>query len=511
MRFCFCQNMPQELPGFYYDAAKNRYFPIKPRIPGSSSVPPSQNKPLPSTLRATKLCPQTRAATSRLLHLRELNGDAFSYNRGRHSFQEEFHKLHASKPVVWRYGGTDTNLTSVNMHYSALEQTRIDVQIPQGQMETELLLAGSIDGSLSLLKVGSGNHLDYGVTYIPDLVWPSTKGEAANDETPPHVWRPTAAPLRMPSRISSMRLCEKQSFFVNNDSEVQCALITTLGSETSGGFIYILNLLEPVDFTSRLDQRLHTVASFNNTIWTADYNSHTAQAAIGTNIGAALVDVERGTSKWVCRSKSDVLALQFDQTGNIVLCGLRNGAIVTVDVRENQERIVSKLTRPQTPYSSSGRSNQKKWFEVRGLISPSHTIYMPSSISSLVSLQSYDQYFLASSMDGSIKLYDHRLTKRGAVQSYEGHANSHTRIQLEVDQSERFVMSGGEDCYLRLWCIKSGKMMFEEKFSDSVPTTICWRRAQSKRSVGMEGEIRQNHNCGAWLGSEEGLFHMNWS
>lgn len=41
-----------------------------------------------------------------------------------------------------------------------------------------------------------------------------------------------------------------------------------------------------------------------------------------------------------------------------------------------------------------------------------------------------------------MKLYDHRLTKRGAVQSYGGHVNSHTRIQLGVDQSERFVVSG---------------------------------------------------------------------
>lgn len=41
-----------------------------------------------------------------------------------------------------------------------------------------------------------------------------------------------------------------------------------------------------------------------------------------------------------------------------------------------------------------------------------------------------------------MRLYDHRLTKRGAVQSYGGHVNSHTRIQLGVDQSERFVMSG---------------------------------------------------------------------
>ena len=42
-----------------------------------------------------------------------------------------------------------------------------------------------------------------------------------------------------------------------------------------------------------------------------------------------------------------------------------------------------------------------------------------------------------------MKLYDHRLIQRGAVQSYEGHVNSHTRIQLGVDPSERFVFSGG--------------------------------------------------------------------
>ena len=41
-----------------------------------------------------------------------------------------------------------------------------------------------------------------------------------------------------------------------------------------------------------------------------------------------------------------------------------------------------------------------------------------------------------------VKLYDHRLSQRGAVQSYVGHVNSHTRIQLGVDPMERFVMSG---------------------------------------------------------------------
>ncbi|MBA0784617.1 hypothetical protein Gotri_006860 [Gossypium trilobum] len=49
---------------------------------------------------------------------------------------------------VWRYGATDENLLR-NIRYSALEQTQIDVQMLKGQMETKVLLASSIDGSLS--------------------------------------------------------------------------------------------------------------------------------------------------------------------------------------------------------------------------------------------------------------------------------------------------------------------------------------------------------------------------
>ncbi|MBA0559672.1 hypothetical protein Golob_016625, partial [Gossypium lobatum] len=76
-----------------------------------------------------------------------------------------------------------------------------------------------------LLKVGSERHFDYGITHIPDRVWPSTKGDAESDETPLYVSRPAAAPLHMPSRISSIRLCEKQSFSTNNyDSKFQCSL-----------------------------------------------------------------------------------------------------------------------------------------------------------------------------------------------------------------------------------------------------------------------------------------------
>ncbi|KAK8342372.1 hypothetical protein V6Z12_A08G227700 [Gossypium hirsutum] len=47
---------------------------------------------------------------------------------------------------IWRYGAADENLLR-NIYYSALEQTQIDVQTLKGQMEPEVLLAGSIDDS----------------------------------------------------------------------------------------------------------------------------------------------------------------------------------------------------------------------------------------------------------------------------------------------------------------------------------------------------------------------------
>ncbi|KAK1286846.1 hypothetical protein QJS10_CPB20g00340 [Acorus calamus] len=139
----------------------------------------------------------------------------------------------------------------------------------------------------------------------------------------------------------------------------------------------------------------------------------------------------------------------------------------------------------------------------------------PIDMLSLVSLQSDDRYFIGSSMDGCINLYDLRLQK-GAVQSYRGHMNSHTHLQLGVDPSETFVMSGGEDFGVRIWNIKTGKLLFGELLT-SIPTTVCWPLSFSS---GMPGQLERrtylenrsldlNLNWGAWLGSEEGLLFVN--
>ncbi|KAL2906798.1 DDB1- and CUL4-associated factor 4 [Bienertia sinuspersici] len=143
-----------------------------------------------------------------------------------------------------------------------------------------------------------------------------------------------------------------------------------------------------------------------------------------------------------------------------------------------------------------------RWFgeiRLRGDAQPSSTVYMSSSICCLASLQMYDQYFLASSMDGSIKLYDHRLTKRGPVQSYEGQVNSHSHIQLAADASERFLLSG--------------EMLFEEKLSSSIPMSVCWQgnaETTCKWRSSEEWRDPQSHGLAAWLGSSEGLLRMQF-
>ena len=93
---------------------------------------------------------------------------------------------------------------------------------------------------------------------------------------------------------------------------------------------------------------------------------------------------------------------------------------------------------------------------------------------------------------------------------------------------------GGEDFYLRVWSIKSGEMLYEDKFMNSVPSVVCYTRGAAFMHllkcycsyigfyfhiyiygwygfVGGPDYNRRNHFPGAWLGSEEGLFYVNTS
>ncbi|KAK3219365.1 hypothetical protein Dsin_013335 [Dipteronia sinensis] len=96
--------MPQEIPGYYYDVEKNRYFPIKgPNILGTSHPPYSSTaaaqQPPSISIQASNSCGTRARASYKLLHNRELNGNNLSLAKGRRNFEVEFQKRPVSQPV----------------------------------------------------------------------------------------------------------------------------------------------------------------------------------------------------------------------------------------------------------------------------------------------------------------------------------------------------------------------------------------------------------------------------
>ncbi|KAJ4910619.1 Transducin/WD40 repeat-like superfamily protein [Raphanus sativus] len=500
--------MRPELPGFYFDEEKKKYFAIKGPIPGSkpSSSQTTKQKPQPKPFKEPNYQKRNKLKALKLLCSRELSGSLITVNKKKKSnFKEEIEKTHASNPLVWRYDSTE------NIGDAALKQFEVDIQTSQGLTTKNILVAGSNGGCLSILRVSKPGQVvvpfdesetqafdGEGTECEPVSVLPRNAEEVREAAPSRLVWRPAHSHLHALSSISSIQLIGRS----DNSHHVKRALITTLGS-TGRGSIFILSLAEePYIVTPR---SLQGNVSSECTIWTADCSVSGSLAAIGTNLGAALVDLETGAGSYFLRTESDVLALQFHQSkGNIVQCGLRNGAIVSVDIRERPGRLTRHQIRSQSSSSRTSQATRKKeWFKLRGNINPSHVLYMPSSLTCMKTLKTYDQYLMASSMDGTIKLYDQRMVKRGvAVQTYEGHVNSHTRIEFGIDPSERFLMSGGEDCYTRIWSIKSGQLLSENKFSNSVPSVVCWS------AVDGQSEWKDSIVHGAWLGSREAIYNM---
>lgn len=399
----------------------------------------------------------------------------------------------------------------------ALEELRTMVQTPSGLRESKILVTGSMNGSIRLYGLGSAlaNYEDE-MEFFPQPAWtPLRKEKAAVNSALANIWSLETAFLNLASSITCIkRLGCNFHDAASTNSSVQRALVTTLGSGGSGGSVYVMDTSGAIDFPAvslNADGRLERVASFDRTVWTADCNSDGTQVVLGTNNGAALLNLETGALSWLHRCKSDILSLQFVHSGNVVLCGLRNGSIVPIDVRQRQNSLSSSLTSPITTgttvpmlsarHNARGRNQSDK-------AKPSRVIRMSSAVCSLVALSSDEHYFLGSSMDGLIKLFDLRLIQKGAIQSYAGHVNSHTHLPLVVDPSETLLMSGGEDCTVRIWSIKTGEQIFAHSVPDSLFTALCWPESGHGLN-GFSSLFDLNHSWGAWMGSRNGLFYMH--
>uniref|UniRef100_A0A8C9QTN7 DDB1-and CUL4-associated factor 4-like n=1 Tax=Scleropages formosus TaxID=113540 RepID=A0A8C9QTN7_SCLFO len=158
------------------------------------------------------------------------------------------------------------------------------------------------------------------------------------------------------------------------------------------------------------------------------------------------------------RIGSDVLAQQFALRAPVLYNGCRSGEIFSIDLRQRARR-------------GNG------WKACR--------FYQESAITSVRILQD-ENYLLAADMLGTIKLWDLRVTR--AVQQYEGHHNEHAYLPLHVSEPEGLVLAVGQDCYTRLWSLGDGSLLRtipspHPAGKDSIPSVVFSSQLGGRRGL----------------------------
>jgi WD40 repeat protein len=83
---------------------------------------------------------------------------------------------------------------------------------------------------------------------------------------------------------------------------------------------------------------------------------------------------------------------------------------------------------------------------------------------------------------------------------------SHHSIKLSFTLHSH-SLSGGEDCTIRIWSIKTGELIFAQRVADTLFTALCWPENDLEMCGSLLFDV--NHSWGAWLGSRDGMFYMH--
>ncbi|KAM9713834.1 DDB1- and CUL4-associated factor 4 isoform 4-T7 [Dama dama] len=169
-------------------------------------------------------------------------------------------------------------------------------------------------------------------------------------------------------------------------------------------------------------------------------------------------------------TSSDVLTQQFALTAPLLFNGCRSGEIFAIDLRcQNQG---------------------KGWKATR--------LFHDSAVTSVQILQE-EQCLMASDMAGTIKLWDLRTTK--CIRQYEGHVNEYAHLPLHVHEEEEIVVAVGQDCYTRIWSLHDGQLLrtipspYPTSKADIPSVAFSSRLGGARGAPGLLMAVRQDLYC----------------
>lgn len=395
----------REIPGFYYDAEKKRYFKITKDhpVPGKNFVlcqcggykyisSKNQRKIIPGDIKVTKK--PSRISIVNSLHDRE-------YTRcSQTSSRNLFEKLTCLLKIRQRL-----KLDPCVDHYLELDQFAVSRIEPDACHERILTLyetkpTGNQAVQFHDLKKDKNNNFE--VVHNMAMM--------KNQKITGLLWSP-------------------------HEQTKNTYILSLLGHGNMSG--------ETMVFTVEgASQRIVGRTSVQgNSVWTNAWNRNPLYSNI-ISIGASKVALtfDVSTKRRVIHTKceSAVFAQEFSWSHPLLYNGSRDGCIRTCDVR---------LIGANWPVMCL---NQGKL----------------ASITCLRVLHD-ENYLLASGLDGSLKLWDIRA--RACVRDYEGHINEITHgLRFHVDPTDSLIFAAGKDSVTRIWSVGSGKLLHTIPFPDNV-------------------------------------------
>ncbi|XP_063427372.1 DDB1- and CUL4-associated factor 4-like [Mytilus trossulus] len=392
-----------QLPGFYYDKEKKKYFKI---LPNSSCIGKSftkegiKIKEKEETRKSDLLYPiKPRTETPRRHQLSVYDNClpcvTCNFQKGLLSNRQLDHTLHKIR------------LKNLN----TTPQTRIQIYSDTRRDWLERL------ENANQLEMIDNKHM-IGLFSLKDsmiqrILWlklsdkpSSSQKDRLSLSIDPF---PSCSNYQSAVKISSMSLIDK-------DSVLYTGMVYT---GTPESLVFIKGFGEG-------SSRYEVYSLGQKATWTCAWNKHANQFSVGSEKCGLLLDVQTRRLWEINTHNSDVLCQVFSkQNGNCLYSGTRNSQIFTHDLRSISTYAVNQLTQS-------------------------------SSVCGLQLLQN-DVHLLASDVKGQINLWD--LRTRKVVTEYLGSKNEYLRIPIHVDQSEEIVYGVDQEGYTRLWCLQTGELM----------------------------------------------------
>ncbi|XP_077320715.1 DDB1- and CUL4-associated factor 4 isoform X2 [Lithobates pipiens] len=418
-----------ELPGFYYDPEKNRYFRL---LPGHNNCNPLTREAII----------QKEMEQKRLQLLEEDKNRKKSTRPG----------VNASMLVWKRQLGLMPFTTYCRrvheLKVNCMQRKEVHIVNPEpvgpGTHKFEFILADSSCQRLFAVSDMENGFCKYGLLNLNGL-WKDVPTVESHDNP----------------------------YFTNHKVNVACwatltgpdshVLISLLGRQDSPGCVSLIPAclfknLDP-DADDGQPVMLYNIKVSNvwSCVWCLNPRLDCSFSAGLKNqvlVMNTATDVRR-----TFKTNSDVLAQQFATENLLLYNGCRSGEVFSIDMR--------------VPALSP--SNWKKG-----------TSFLQNSAITCLRLLQDENYLMVSDMSGQIKLWDMRMVK--CLQHYEGHNNSYAYLPLHVIEEEGLLIAVGQDCYTRIWNLQDTRLLRtipspHPASKDTIPSVVFSSHLGGKRQT----------------------------